>query len=211
MKSRIASLTLFCLAMAALPAMASTIYENGPINGTVDAWTINFGWVIGDTFTVSGGNSTITGLSFGAWVFPGDTLTSVQVALTSEPDDGGISYFDQTVNFTASGCFVNQYGFDVCTETGSFNGPSLSNGTYWLDLQNAIVPSGDPVYWDENSGIRCHSPGCPSQTWIAEGTIPSEAFTIEGNSNGTTPEPSSITLLGSGILGLTVLLRRKLL
>ena len=39
--------------------------------------------------------------------------------------------------------------------------------------------------------------------------LPSEAFTITGGT-GTTPEPSSIMLFGSGILGLAGVLRRKL-
>ncbi len=42
------------------------------------------------------------------------------------------------------------------------------------------------------------------------GTIPSEDFTIGGGSGGgTTPEPSSIVLFGSGLAGLAGLLRRK--
>jgi len=66
------------------------------------------------------------------------------------------------------------------------------------------VPSGDPVYWDENSG--------PSQAFQNTlGSIPSESFTITGIiSEGTTPEPSSILLFGSGILGLASILRRRL-
>ena len=85
--------------------------------------------------------------------------------------------------------------------------------TYWLNLQNATVPSGDPVYWDENSGAGCGGSGCPSSaSESALGTIPSEAFTIGGGSStsGSTPEPSSIMLFGSGILGLAGVLRRKL-
>jgi hypothetical protein len=71
------------------------------------------------------------------------------------------------------------------------------------------VPSGDPVYWDENSGAGCKSIGCPSQaSESAVGTIASEAFTIIGTA--ATPEPSSILLFGSGILGLAGVLRRKL-
>src|ERR1039457_643933 len=31
-----------------------TFYENGPVNGTVDAWTINFGYVISDSITLGG-------------------------------------------------------------------------------------------------------------------------------------------------------------
>ena len=101
-------------------------------------------------------------MSFGAWLFAGDTLTSVEVSITSG-ENSGTSYFDQTVNFTQGSCTSNQYGYNVCTETGTFNGPTLNAGTYWVNLQNASVPSGDPVYWDENSGVGCQGSGCPSQ------------------------------------------------
>ena len=57
-------------------------------------------------------------------------------------------------------------------------------------MQNAILPSGDPVYWDENSGVGCQSPGCPSQAQAnTVGTIPSEAFTLLGASTTTTTGP----------------------
>jgi hypothetical protein len=43
------------------------------------------------------------------------------------------------------------------------------------------------------------------------GTIPSEAFTINGTTTGgTTPEPNSILLFGSGMFVLAGVLRRKL-
>ena len=211
MKIRVALLAVLVLCVTiVVPAMAGIVYENGPIDGTVEAWTINFGFWVSNSFTVSSGNSTINSLAFGAWLFPGDTLTSAEVSLTSNVD-GGTIYFDQVVNFTESGCTVNQYTFDVCTETGSFHGPTLPNGAYWLNLQNAIVPSGNPVYWDENSGVGCTSPGCPFQAEGAGvGSIPSESFTLYGSPSGTTPEPSSIMLFGSGVLGLGGVLRRRL-
>ncbi len=159
----------------------STIYDNGPINGTTDAWAINFGFVISDTFTTGGGS--VDGMTFGAWLYPGDTLTSAELSITSSPN-GGTSYFDQTVTFTQEGCTGNQFGFNVCTVSTSFTGPQLPNGMYWVNLQNASVPSGDPVYWDENSGMGCESNGCPSQASDnVVGTIPSESFTMQG-SNG---------------------------
>jgi hypothetical protein len=203
MKVRFASLSLLalCLTLAAVPAMAD-IYNNGPIDGNTDAWTINSGFVVSDTFTTGGG--AITGLSFGAWLLPGDTVTSVEVSITSQ-EFGGTTFFDGTVNLSESNCAGNGFGANVCTETGSFN-TTLAAGTYWLNLQNANVPSGDPVYWDENSG-----PSSASQS--SAGTIPSESFTIlggTGTTGGTTPEPSSIMLFGSGILGLASVLRRKL-
>jgi hypothetical protein len=208
MKIRIATLLLLAFSLA-LPAMAGEIYNDGPINGTTDAWTINFGFFVGDSFTVSSGASTINGMQFGAWLFPGDTLESVQVWISSQPL-GGTKYFDQQVNFTASGCVLNQFGYNVCTETGMFNVPTLNNGTYWVVLQNAVVSNGDPVYWDENSGAGCTSPGCPSETVVSEGSIPAESFTILGGPAGSTPESSSIVLFGSGVAGIAAVLRRRI-
>jgi uncharacterized repeat protein (TIGR03803 family) len=161
------------------PADDSTIYSNGPINGNVDAWTINFGFTVADSFTVDtwGGGATLTGMTFAAWLYPGDTLYSAQLSITSDPL-GGTTYFTGVVNFTQSGCTSNNFGFLVCQVQASFNVPNLNNGTYWVSLQNANVSSGDPAYWDENSG--------PSQGVDNElGTIPSESFTILGETSST--------------------------
>ncbi len=195
----------------ALASPAQTLYENGPINGETDAWTINFGFALGDSFTISGANGTVGGLSFGAWLTPGDTLESAEVSLTEYPISGTV-YFDQVVNFTQTGCFLNNYAYDVCTETGTFNGPTLNNGTYWVNLQNAVSTDGDPVYWDENSGVGCHSPGCPSEGSAGlDGTLPSEAFTILGTGGtGSTPEPGSLFLFAGGLVSTAAFLRRRL-
>ena len=167
------------------PRDSSDIYDNGPINGNTDAWTIDFGFIVGDTFYLANNGTEVTGMSFGAWLSPGDTLTSAELSITSSPFSG-TSYFDQTVNFTQGSCTVNEYGYNVCTETASFSGPTLNAGTYWVNLQNASVPSGDPAYWDENSGVGCTGTGCPSQADENEvGTIPSESFTILGNATTT--------------------------
>jgi len=213
LKMRIASLSLLalCLTLAAVPAMAQVVYSNGPTNGNTDAWTVNFGFVVSDTFNTNSPNTQITGVTFAAWMAPGDVLDSAEVSITSL-ENGGTSYFDQTVNFTQAGCVGNQYGYNVCNESSTFTGPVLASaGSYWLNIQNASSAAGDPVYWDENSG-----PSSASENTV--GTIPSESFTVLGTQSttttttttGTTPEPSSILLLGSGILGLAGVLRRKL-
>ncbi len=215
MKLRIASLSLLALGLmlTAVPAMAQTLYSNGPTNGNTDAWTVNFGFIVSDTFNTNDPYTTITGITFATWMAPGDVLDTAEVSITSS-ENGGTSYFDQTVSFTQSGCVGNQYGYNVCNETGTFDATLASTGTYWLNIQNASSADGDPVYWDENSG-----PSSASENTV--GTIPSESFTILGScdgrpcgstttTTGTTPEPSSIMLFGSGILGLAGMLRRKL-
>ena len=215
MKLRIASLTLLLVALVAVPVMAQDIYDNGPTNGNTDAWTVNFGFIVSDTFNTNSPNTQITGVTFAAWMAPGDVLDSAEISITSS-EAGGTSYFDQTVSFTQGTCTGNQYGYNVCNENGTLGGGGVnlaSTGSYWLNIQNASSAAGDPVYWDENSG-----PSSASENTV--GTIPSESFTVLGSEStttststtttGTTPEPSSIMLFGSGILGLAGMLRRKL-
>lgn len=204
---------LWCCLVAAPPTAAQqTIYENGPIDGQTSAWGINDGFFVDDTFDVSGPSAQVTGMSFGVWLSPGDVLQSVELTITSQPDSGTI-YFDGVVMPTASGCFLNGFSFDVCSETVNFDGPTLNNGTYWVTLENAVVTGGDQVYWDENSGTGCSSPGCPSEAKEDgnEGSIPSESFTMlgTGTSTGSSPEPSSLLLFGSGVVGAIGVLRRK--
>ena len=198
--------TLLPLLAAAVPAWAD--YDNGPINGNIDAWTINFGYIVRDTFVPDA--PLVTGFMFGVREFPGDRMLTVDWSITSE-ENGGQVLGSGKANVTDQYLSTNQFGYqvDLITVTG-LNVGVTSGDTYWLNLQNASIANGDPVYWDENSGIGCKSKGCPSSaSESAVGTIPSEAFTIN-TSGGTVPEPSSFILFGSGICGLAGLLRRGL-
>ncbi len=220
MKLRIAIPAILCLALTVLPARAGDNngcslpqgclgpgYDNGPINGTTDAWTINFGYVVSDTFTVAT-NGTVASVSFGAWEFPGDTMLTVDWTITARENGTGVG---QTSNVTDKYISTNQYGYNI--DLVSFNtSVPLAAGTYWLNLYNATVPSGDPVYWDENSGAGCGGTGgganCPATaSESAVGTIPSEAFTINSPEPPPVPEPGSILLFGSGIVALAGVLR----
>src|SRR5580658_5996022 len=102
---RIASLSLLalCLALVAVPATAQTVYDNGPVNGQVDAWTINFGFAVSDTFHLTASTS-VEDITFWAWVEPGDVVTSTEVQIGS---NGYFSnnLFDGTVSLTQSNCF----------------------------------------------------------------------------------------------------------
>ncbi len=164
-------------AMRPGPLQGNEIYDNGPTNGNTDAWNIGFGYVVSESFVVPSGGATVTGMTFAAWLFPGDTLPSVTVGITSA-ENGGTTYFNQTLNIAQSGCVVNSFGFDVCNETTASFNVTLNSGTYWVNLQNGQASDGDSVYWDENSG-----PSSASATSI--GTIPSESFTVLGEATST--------------------------
>jgi len=95
LRLRIASLTILCLVLAAVPAFAQNwSWDNGPINGTTDAWTINFGYVVSDTF-VAGGS--VTSFQFGVWEFPGDKMDAGDWSITSGENSGTV-YGSGTAN-----------------------------------------------------------------------------------------------------------------
>ena len=187
---------------------SSTLYSNGAINGNYDAWTINFGYIVSDNFTLSGA-STVTGFDFGTWSYPGDTPTAVDWSITSQENGGNVYGSGTGASLANTVISTNGYGYQINKDTVSGLNLSLGAGTYWLNLQNATTSQGNPLYWDENDGTSL-----ASENTI--GSIGSEAFDICGGSGcgttttTTTPEPSSIMLLGSGILGLAGVLRRKL-
>ena len=210
MNPRILLLTLLCLALTVAPAAAQcgpggapdcgSSYDNGPPNGSVDAWTINFGYVVSDTFVLSVAN-TIQSFNFWVWAYPGDTALTVDWSITSQ-EFGGTTFGSGTASLSSTFVSSNQYGYDIDKLSASGLDLELGSGTYWLNLQNATTLFGDPLYWDENSGRS-------SASESAVGTIASEAFDVNA-CGGFIPEPSSILLFGSGILGLAGVLRRKL-
>lgn len=209
---------LFVVGVA--PASASTVlYDNGPVNGTVDAWNINFGYAVSDSFDLSSA-AAITGADFYLWASPGDSLTTVDWAVSSDPLVGGTTYDSGTASSIASFLFTNDYGFSLIAETIAIPSLNLGVGSYWFTLQNAVVVSGGSIFWDQNDG--------PSAAWLtgignlinSDGPCSgactfSEAFQITGNSLGggqgaAIPEPASFGLLGLGLIGIASLMRRKI-
>ena len=211
MKLRVTSLlplTLLCL-LAAIPA-SGQIYSNGPYNGNYDAWTMNFGYIVSDTFTLPGA-STVVGFDFYTWSYPGDTPLTVDWAITAKENGGTVYGFGYGASITNTIISTNSYGYQINYDrVNGLNVVLEGGGPYWLNLQNATTKGGNPLYWDENDG-----PSLASSSSL--GTIGSETFGIhvpcDGNSpdcGPPSPEPSSILLFGSGIVGLAGILRRKL-
>jgi PEP-CTERM motif-containing protein len=196
-------LILFALVLLA-PAFADSqdiLYDNGyacPVN-CWDAWEINFGFAVSDTFVLTQ-NSTITGFNFVVWEIPHDRTVSVEWEISSNKLGGGTVYGIGDLGVTDHGGTTNEWGYEVSVVNASGLHVDLGPGQYWFTLQNAVTVEGNPVYWDENSGVGCTSPGCPSLGEDSDvGTIPSETFSILGTPGTTTPEPASLLLLLSGL------------
>lgn len=197
------------------PAAATTVlFDNGPYNGTVDAWTIN-GYVVSNGFTTSGG--TATGANFVLWVPMGSSLTSVDWAFGSVP--GGTQYASGTASpilVSYLGIYNGEFGkYSYMSYGISFPDLALAAGTtYWFSLYNAVDPRQNGIFWDQNDG--------PAMAWESDlGYLAgsgyacsgacsySEAFQITGAGGSPIPEPDSFALMGLGLVGVAGLLRRR--
>jgi PEP-CTERM motif len=196
MKKLILSFAALALLLGGVgQAKADLVYDNGPINGTITGWTINFGYVVSDSFTVSSATS-LTGAQIGLWAAPGDdNPTSVQWSIGSATYGSDISSGTGVLSSTYQ--YTNGYGYDILKSTFSLTGSVAAGTTYWFTLQNAVLPSGNPIYWDQNNG-----PSTAYENSVGQLTPPngSESFQLYGTS--AVPEPSTVTLLTIGVVGL---------
>ena len=220
-QTRMASLsllTILCLGLAAAPARAGILYDNGPINGAVNRQDIKHGSgnAVSGSFFLTAGMSNLESVHFGMWTEVEARPSTVEWEIGSTPfaADKGFGTATLTWNYVGynGGCC------DITEASFTFPSINLGPGQYWLTLSNAVAcgPFGcdGVVGWDENSGAGCGGTGgganCPSTAYFDNtgNPIPSESFTIDGTS---TPEPYSIALFGSGVLGLGGVLRRRLM
>jgi hypothetical protein len=197
------------------PAAADSLIANNlPINGQLGSFQISGSGAVSDSFAVSG-NYTVSTVVFGAWVDPGDSVTSVDWMIGTFPFDDDIGSGEaETLSFLD---FTNTDSYDVDAVVVPIPNLPLSTGTYYLTLLNAMSSSGSPVYWDINNGIgvdawdsalgNVSAPGACDAAIGVPGSCAS-SFEIGGVDPPGVPEPSTWALLGIGILAAAALRRR---
>jgi len=94
-------------------------------------------------------------LTLWLWAFPGDTITGFDWDIAFSPQgtqivSGRANATELVVTFLES----NQYGywiFEVQAVLPQLKDiPFFAGETYWLEIQNAVVPNGDSIYWDQS-------------------------------------------------------------
>ena len=172
MNKRICFASLFLLiatflVLGSAAAMADTVvYNNGAPNGN-DAWTINFGFWVEDSFTLDDHGKPhpdqLRRLAHPWRCHPNRALDDLLCRRRGRrrwpyPPVGH------------RGSLVRRLLWHRLSG-GVLLPPSLqlTPGTYYLRLQNAVVTNGDPAYWAESGG--------PSKAYQSTvGSIPSESF-----------------------------------
>ncbi len=228
MKMRIALASLFtlvCLALAALPATATTLFSTGlPQNNLVGTQEFKPFGAIAVSYVCSTPDCDVESISF--WVHDHTGTVPVLGSLTwtlgphpflfSGP---GVTQ-GSTSSFTNLGCMGSATSPVVQQCDFSFNlGQSVDvpfSVRNWLTISGMSVGAQVDTFWDGcsvNSASNCAASSGQTKnliTGMVTNSNVSQAFTISGTPTGVVPEPGSILMLGTGILGFAGVLRRKL-
>ena len=175
----------------------------------------------GETFSApTNGDNVLQNFSFwmGGPYSGGNIILGAYIATWTGSNAGTLLYSSSSVNYQNTG--EAQLSFSIPGGLALTPGANYvmflsisqyygqSQGESYIDAGSATIPGGSFVYYNNGGDFN----SLFTNRWDSTGLTPDWAVTLDFNAGGGggVPEPASLFLLGSGLLGAVGAIRRKL-